>query len=246
MTRRMPPSAEALTEALRRYRAESGSPAERLIPVESAERVIVEAYRTNFATARRWIEAARTARALYLVRSGVYGHLSVLAPRTDGKPGLWWTTPSDVGFGAHAADRGITVTHAGLWTAERVTEAPERTWVATPDVLAYFAQRAQWVLDASRVEYAAEQVLTDATIRHMHADAVDVIRGLIDAVGLHTEPGRADLGRGWTTFDARVHERRRTGEEYDQAAVHLTLYGEDIDLLGEALRRLGIRPKAAE
>jgi hypothetical protein len=105
-------------------------------------------------------------------------------------------------------------------------------WITTMDGLRYLLGRARVDDAQERVEHEANKIIVEATVGHVHGDAVAYLCGLLDIAGV---PDIADK----LSTNASGHGDRLW------TSVTMRLENDDISRVAEVLRAAGVHPKHA-
>lgn len=239
MSKRIPPSAEqiaqALTDLLVELPASHGPRA--LIHLSEARRMIREAFNTSSVKAAEWLREAALSDAhpIEVVRVGSVGRTSLVLRR--GVPGgtRWVVLTQELGVGF-----ATTSPQLKLWGGFAIAEPADAKYNPTAvrpadgaefvavtkfftDVLAEYAEQ----YAATQVTREGEKIIESATVEHRHGDAVAYIRGLLDAAILIPYPGV---------------EMVRVDHNGDKGRIRIELVGDQLDRVGDLLRQLGVQP----
>lgn len=245
MSKRIPPSAEQIEQALADHLM--NLPAEyahrAVLPMDEARRVLAKAFNTSHAKARDWLYdiAASDAHPVEVLRVGGNGraHDVLRAGKTAGN--VRWE-PLAVAYG-HAIMTD-TPRLAVAWSTVFVADKADARYNPLEDrpadgaecvaVTRLFAPIVQEYADhyaAERVAREGDKILQGAAIEHEHGAALARIRGLLDLAGARHPHDDEEL--------LRVRYSR-------QGQVTITLVGEAIDQVGELLAKLGVPAKTED
>jgi hypothetical protein len=245
MSKRVPPSAEqieqALTDHLMNLPAEYAYRA--VLPIDEAKRVLAKAFSTSHAKAYEWLLdiAASDTHPVEVLRVGGNGRVYDVLRR--GK------TAGNVRWEPLAATYGHTISTdtprlALAWSVVAVADKADARYnpletrpgegaevVAVTRLFAPIVQEYAEHYAGERVAREGDKILQRAAIEHEHGDALARLRGLLDLAGA-THPIDAD-----DLMTVRYSKR---------AQVTITLVGDAIDQVGELLAKLGVPAKTED
>jgi hypothetical protein len=210
---------------------------------DNAREVIRRSLRTVRGRADEWLRSVVLADKpeAYWMQVSHRGMLHGIVRDTG--PSLTIRSMDQVGF---AVDSIQLDSDGGVWEGSAHAHPPERGWsadhgsngtyvVILKSTLDSLVARQVEVNNARSVQFAAEKTVKAAALELEHGEAVRYIRGLLDAAGIDVTGLRGS--RMETSPSQTIGSRRRA------ARVEVTLYGEHIDVLGAALKSLGVQPK---
>lgn len=245
MTKRIPPSAEQIEQAVTDHLM--SLPADKafrtILPMLDARRVVAKAFNTSHAKAYDWLLdiAAGDTHPVEVLRIGGSGVVSSVM-RAGERPGT-------IRFKNLGPEYGHTLMTSGPrvrldWCGgvidppdgkyDPLAERPadDAVFVAVTKLFRPFVQESAEHYLGQKVAREGEQILTAATVEHHHGEGLAYIRGLLDAAIVH-HPGGDD-------------ELLRVGRAGKEGRVTIELVGDAIDKLGSVLRDLGVQPKKDE
>jgi hypothetical protein len=138
-----------------------------------------------------------------------------------------------------------------VWEGKLLERPPEKGWaenkgqdgvyvVVLKSTLDKLVAKQVDVNNARSVNFAAEKITQRAALEVEHGEALSYILGLYDAVGIDLS------GLRHSRIETSPSRPGRRPGLRSLAKVEVTLYGEDIDRLGAALKSLGVQPKSPD
>lgn len=234
-----PPPSE-IVQALETMRGHDTGP----LMWDNAVETIRRSLRTTKARAGEWL------RGVVLVeRPEVYwmqvSHRGMLHGIVRDTGRLTLRSMGELGFAVDSVQLDVD---GSVWEGRLIQRPPEKGWAENRGETGVYVVVLKSTLDtlvakqvdmnnARSVNIAAEKITQMAALEVEHGEALGYILGLYDAAGIdltglrhsriETSPSRPGRKPGTTT----------------PARVEVTLYGDDIDRFGEALKSLGVQPK---
>lgn len=242
MSKRIPPSAEQIAQAL--YERLVEMPATHgprvLIPISDASRMIREAFNTSPVKAVEWLRAAALSdgHPIEILQASGTGRTSLVLRNgeREGTRPRWVVMTQELGVGF-----STTSPQLRLWGGYAIADAADAKydpfakrpadgteWVAVSKFFRPVVQEYADQYAAKQVTREGEKIIESATVEHRHGEPIAYIRGLLDAAILISYPGVETI---------------RVDHNGDKGRVRIELVGDSIDRVGDLLRQLGVQPQ---
>jgi hypothetical protein len=210
---------------------------------DNAVEVIRRSLRTTKARAEGWLRDAAL-----IDRPGVYwmkvSHRGMLHGIVRDTGHLVIRSMKEAGFDVDSVQLDVD---GSVWEGGSI-RPPEKGWAENKGSDGVYVAVLKSTLDtlvakqvevnnARSVNFAAEKITEMAALEVEHGEALGYILGLYDAVGIDLSGLRHSRIETSPSRPGRKPGLKVPGR------VEVTLYGDDIDRLGEALKSLGVQPK---